>query len=445
MFSVPIVTRMVSPDEFGKSSLFILAHTLFCFFAFFGLDQAFVRFYNTELDKKKLLFNSLFFSMIVCIFLIIGIIIFQKALSFWLFGQYDPLIIVCLCLYLVFSIVNGFGMQNIRMDLRGRLYTILSIVLPLTNFICLLLLLLFVEQSFRSIVYAIVISTMLNAVLVVFFTKSVWTLRFKYFDKNLIKGLLHFGLPLVPATLLTWGLNSIDRIALRKWSSLEELGLYAAAFKVVSILGIVQTIFTTAWVPVAYKWYENKVDNAKFDIVSAVILIIMSIGFVLLVISRDIIMLFLGPEYRNASLLFVYLLFVPIMYTVSETTTLGIGFSKKTKYSLYVSIISVIISLLGNFILTPRFGARGAAISTCFSYLTFFWMRTLFSRRLWYKFDITKYAINIFLFFVLILVIEFNLSKMAEIMAAGLIILFNLFLLKKYNILSKLGIRNNSQ
>jgi len=439
MFTVPLVTRMVSPGELGKSSLFTLMQTLLTFVIFLGLDQSFVRYFNTGVEKKKLLFNSIILPVFLCIIIIIGIIIFNNKLSFWLFGQYEPLIIFGLCFLLPLIIIYGFALQLIRMELRGKLYSILSVIFQIINFICLLLLLTFIERSFRMIIFAIIISYFINAILAVFFTKSVWTIRFITYDKNLIKDLLYFGLPLVPATLLSWVLNSFDKIGLKKWSSFEQLGLYTAAFKIVSLLGIVQAIFTSAWTPVAYRWYENKEDNSKFDKVSVVILAVMVTGFAFIIICRDIIMLFLGAEYRSISIIFIYLLFVPVMYTVSETTVLGIGFSKKTILGLYISLISVVINIIGNYLLIPDFGARGAAISTCISYLVFFWLRTLFSRSLWYKFGITKYIFNILLLFILVFAVELKLSRIFEILFTVIIISVNIMLIKKYNVFNKLS------
>ena len=37
---------------------------------------------------------------------------------------------------------------------------------------------------------------------------------------------------------------------------------------------------------------------------------------------------------------------------------------------------------MGNYLLVPRFGAKGAAIATGVSYIVFFYMRTIVSRRL---------------------------------------------------------------
>jgi len=431
MLTVPIITRMVSPDEYGKTALFTLTHVLINFIMLLGLDQAFIRYYNTDIEKKKLLLNTLIFPFFVCLISIIGIVIFQRPLSYWLFGQHEPLIIIGLCFFLPNILINRFAMLLIRMDLRGKLYSVLNISSQLVSFICLLFLFLLFERSFRSIIFAVIIASLINTILALVFTKNVWVLHLIDFDKNLIKKLLHFGIPLVPATVLFWLLNSFDKIGLRTWGSPEELGLYVAAFKIVSLIVIVQKVFGTVWIPVAYKWYENGEDNRKFDQVSVAVLAVVVMGSALVVVFRDIIMLFLGYEYRGASGIFIYLLFVPVVSTVLATTALGIGFSKKTEFNLYSSIITVIVNIFFNYFLIPIYGAWGAAISTSISFLAFFWVTTLFSRSLWYKFGLLKYIVNFALLSSLLFVVELNLSRIIEIGVVVGIMIVNVYLAKK--------------
>ena len=433
MITVPITTRLVSPVEFGKSALFTLVQTLFSLIALFGLDQAFVRYYNSkELTKNKLLYNVIIFPFSLSLLSVLFIVLFKKPLSFWLFEQNEPVIMILFCFFLPALIVHRFALLIIRMELKGKLYSILNIFAQINHLICLLLLLFYFERSFRAIVIAIIFSTIINAVISLIFTKNTWTLRIQYFDKYLLKELLKFGIPLVPATLLSWLLDSFDKIGLRQWSNYEQLGLYAAAFKIVALLAVLQTVFTTAWIPIAFRWYEDNENVIKFDFVSVLVLGFMTIAYAGIVVLRDIVLLFLGSEYRNISSILIYLLFIPVMYTISETTTLGIAFSKKTYFNLYVSLICVILSVTANYFLIPVFGAKGAALSTAVAYLAFFWARTLFSRRLWYKFKFDKYIINILLIITLAVFVEIQLFKLAEIFIFLLIIFFNLLNIKRY-------------
>jgi O-antigen/teichoic acid export membrane protein len=423
---------MISPVEFGRSSLFAMVNTVLTIVMPLGLDQAFVRYFNVnDYEKKVLLCSSIMPGLLFCIIPMIGFFLFKSPLSYWLFNQYEPFLLFAFILSLPLLIVQRFGTLIIRMELRGKLYSVLNIIFPLTNFIFFLLLSLFFRGSYKCIVYAAIFSTLLNTIIVICVTGKSWNLRKENINKPLTKDLLQFGLPMLPALVISLSLNSFDKIGLRLWSSFEQLGLYAAAFKISSIVSIIQSIFTTAWIPVAYRWHEKNVSTDKFDSVSIVVLSVISMAVAGITVFRDVIIWILGPEYRDTSVIFVYLLFVPAMFTISETTNLGIAFSKKTIFNLYVYLICFCINILGNYILIPVWGARGAAISTCMSYIVFFWARTLFSRKVWYNFGLIKYIVNIGLLILLLLVVELKLPRYFEIMIFLIIVAENCVLLKK--------------
>ncbi|WP_233185629.1 polysaccharide biosynthesis C-terminal domain-containing protein [Thermotoga sp. SG1] len=68
---------------------------------------------------------------------------------------------------------------------------------------------------------------------------------------------------------------------------------------------------------------------------------------------------------------------------ISETTVLGINFTKKTYWHIVVTGVSAIANFVGNQLLVPYFGAKGAAISTGLSYVLFFTLRTLIAEKLY--------------------------------------------------------------
>jgi O-antigen/teichoic acid export membrane protein len=227
-------------------------------------------------------------------------------------------------------------------------------------------------------------------------------------------------------------MSSFDRIGLKQWSSYEEIGLYAASFKLVSLLTIFQSIFTTAWVPVAYKWYEEKTGKEDFEKVHRIVLIILCIGFSLIIIFRKILIMILGPSYGGSVSIMIYLLFGPVMYTLSSAMTIGIDISKKTKYNLYAISICACINIIGNYALIPILGAKGAAISTAISYIIHFFIRIYFSRKVWIKFSIRMVNIDMIFLIALILCVEFGLNKFIEIGVFMLILFVNFLMIRKH-------------
>lgn len=392
-FIVPLTTYFVSPADFGKSSMYSMAYTMFSLFIFLGIDQAFVREFNVEKDRAKLFWNAFLVPLSFSIIIGIVSVILYSPLSILMFDSKELFIIKLLAISLPFAVIDRFNMLVIRMEERAKVYSILNILGKIINVIVLLFYLILIDKSFKSIINATFYSLVITCVIETIINLNYYKTKINY-DKNLIVKLFKFGIPLVPASVIGWFLNSMDRISLRYWSNFQQIGLYCAAFKIVMVLGIIQQAFSTFWVPTAYRWHEENVNYNRFEKVSKLLMSSMSIVFVLIVLFKGIVISILSPEYRGASIIIPLLCFYPLMYTVSETTTLGIAFSRKTSYNIIVATISVVINLVGNYMLVPKFGALGASIATGISYIAFFWCRTLISRRLWFKFDIKFYFIN---------------------------------------------------
>lgn len=81
-----------------------------------------------------------------------------------------------------------------------------------------------------------------------FFALRLWrSIRLRALPRSLLRGMLRYCLPLIPATVCTWIINISDRYFLTDVLGSDVSGLYALANKVASILLIASGIFTSAW------------------------------------------------------------------------------------------------------------------------------------------------------------------------------------------------------
>ena len=110
-------------------------------------------------------------------------------------------------------------------------------------------------------------------------------------------------------------------------------------------------------------------------------------------LCKDIIALILGKNFAQSIYIFPFIMLYPIMYTMSESTAVGIGFSRKTEWNIIISALSGGANIALNYLLIPILDGKGAALATGISYMVFFWGRTLVSRKLWYRFRIGKYIL----------------------------------------------------
>ncbi|MEA1883766.1 MAG: hypothetical protein U9N62_04495 [Thermotogota bacterium] len=67
----------------------------------------------------------------------------------------------------------------------------------------------------------------------------------------------------------------------------------------------------------------------------------------------------------------------------------------------------------------------GASISTGISFVAFFWLKTLISRKMWFKFDLLFYFVNIALIISLATISVFFNFYVLEIIIFLLILIFN--------------------
>ena len=430
----PVTTWLVVPEEFGKAAMYTLALTLTSMFIYLGLDQAFVREYNAVKIKNNLLWNcflvTVFFSLIIAIIFLL----LWDPLSNLLFGSSEKFIITLLALSLPVAVFQRFNLLVIRMEEKAKVYSLLTIVQKLINLPVLILLLVYYEKSFKSIILAQFFSLLLVGLLAFLLNKEKWSFKFRI-ENKMILDLLSYGLPLVPAAIFMWLLNSMDKIALRIWTDFYEIGIYSAAFRIVMILEIAKSSFSMFWSPTAYRWYESGVQNEKFINVSHKLTVVLLVTFSLIIIFKDVIILILNQRYHDSAIIVPFLLFIPVMYIMADTTKKGINFSRKTIFSLLVTGCAAGINLIGNYILVPMMGALGASIATGISFIVFFWINTLISRKLWFKFKIVFYIVNILLMLLLATIAVFCQNILLELLVFALMVIYNMAHLRYlYNI-----------
>lgn len=441
--SSPIITRLIIPEEFGKFSMFNTVNNLLLIVVMLGLDQAYVRFFyeENEENRGKLLRKTIKYPIIVNIILSILLIILYKPISKSMIGEYSFFVIVVLIIQNTFSLINRFACLVIRMEQKGKIYSLIQVLTKLFYIVFALLLFKVFNKDYRTLVVAITLSTVITTIIAVMVEKNQW-FSLKSNDKlgTSTRELFLFGMPLILSTAITWIFQSTDRLFISAYSGYTELGIYSSAFSIVSLLNAVQSTFTTFWVPVANEKYkENPNDTKFFEDINAIISLVMLIISTLLIVSKDLLVLLLGSKYRDASFIFPFLVFMPIMYTISETTVLGINFKKKTQYHIWIAAASAITNLIGNYLLVPSMGAKGAAISTGLSYVVFFASRTIVSKKLYkVNYNLTRFSICTLLMIILSLyasIYKFDiiLLLLGIISLATILISYKFIIIRYYN------------
>ncbi|MGL5962785.1 MAG: oligosaccharide flippase family protein [Fusobacteriaceae bacterium] len=397
LLTTPIVTRLISPEEYGVFSIYNLTLNILMLFVMIGLDQGFVRFFyeeNSLESRSELLKKTLKLPLIL--FTILSIIFFlTKDVTIKLiFGNLDASNLTFYILIgIIISLINRFSTLVIRMQQKGKLFSIIQVLNQIFNFLFIILLYKIYGNSYKVLIISLIGSSFLIALISLVSERKVWFSK-KGKSKTSYKTLLEYSYPIAITVLVSWLFQSADKLFIKNYTNLYELGLYAAAFKIISLLNVVQNGFNTFWIPISFEKYQENKENKKFfeDIFNLISLGMLLLGIGIL-LGKDILILILGEKFKGAVKIFPALIMIPLMNTASEVTVVGINFRKKTKYHLIISVLVTISNLIGNYLLVPKLGAVGAAISTGFSYIVFFLFRTYLSKKV---FD-CNYKVNRFI------------------------------------------------
>jgi O-antigen/teichoic acid export membrane protein len=385
-FTTPITTRLYKPEHFGKYSMYLLLVNILHVVALLGTDQSYIRFYNNVKEKLSLLLKCFSVAFVTFSFISMILLMFSREISIFMFSEENIKIIYIIIFGLLLNIINRFLLTNIRMQQNGKLYSFVGVFSRITEVLFIVGLYKIVGKQYESLIYASLCSSIIIVFFLVIVQKKIFNKMYTKIDLQ-YREILGYGIPFTFSLIIFWLFDSVDKIALKQFSSYDELGLYAASMKIVGILVTIQNSFTTFWAPVALEKYEkNPTDKKFFKEIQLMVGLAMLILGIILIMFSDVTEFLLGEKYSLVADIVPFLFFIPIMYTVSETTVIGINFCKKTKWHIIIALISCICNIIGNYILVPYYGAKGAAISTGISYIVFFIMRTHISLK-FYKVD----------------------------------------------------------
>ena len=286
---------------------------------------------------------------------------------------------------IISNFIAQFLSLILRMNEQGFAYS-MSQLLPKLLLIMIIgsYIVLSVEKTFNNLVLANIISMVFVCIVYAWNTRIEWKSAIKQnINYEYLKSLIKFGTPLIFGGLAFWGLTATDRILIKELSSFEQLGLYSVAVSFAAAAIIFQSVFSTIWAPMVYKWAAANEGLENIYKVNRYVLLVVIVLFCLAGLFSWLITLILPEQYQEVRWIVISCFGYPLLYTLSETTVIGIGITRRSSFAMLASILAFIVNILGNLWLIPIYGAAGAAVSTCISFWFFFLLRTEFSIFLW--------------------------------------------------------------
>jgi O-antigen/teichoic acid export membrane protein len=378
LITVPLMAWYFKAEDIGKISMMQIGVS-FCLLLFsFGLDQAYVREYHDTNNKAGLFKACIIPGVVLLLIGLSGLLLLEPtALSRWLLGINESAYSVMLATCFIAAFVGRFLSLILRMQERGWSFSI-SQLMPKVLFLAVLGVFI-IQNSRLELTQLLIAHTVAFISVVALFawnTRDHWQPMSETISLRKQRELLSFGLPLVVSGAAFWGLTSLDRVFLKHYSGFEELGMYSVINSFAGVAIVLQNIFTTVWAPTAYKWHAEGIDSAKFEIMVDRVLGVVILIFSLAGMFSWILEYMLPVKYHNGQYIITTCLIYPLLYSLSETTGIGLGIKRKSGWSMLAMLLALCVNVLFSYWLVPIYGAAGAATGTGLSFLALLVLRT---------------------------------------------------------------------
>lgn len=360
---LPLYTNVLTTQEYGTIDIISTTINLSIPIFTLSISEAILRYtMEKNVKKEEVLKESL--KVIVKGFLIL--LVFSPITIFFKL----PLIYVVIFLiyYLTTAIANVLsyytkGTNNLK--LLGISNIIRALLLVSLNCLMLLVLKLNIIGYYISLIVSDIIFILILLIPVLKNKQK----RIKQ-NNQLAKEMKSYSKPFIINSISWWINNASDKYLVLFFCGINLTGIYSIAYKIPSMLEVVQNIFAQAWQISAIKEYKSKEAEAFFSTMYKYynFILIMTVLIILLFL-KSISKILFAKEFYAAWKFVPFLLLAILFGALSGFLGSLYAANKDSKMYAKSTLIGAISNIILNLILIPIFNAYGAAIATFISYL----------------------------------------------------------------------------
>jgi O-antigen/teichoic acid export membrane protein len=367
---VPLLTRILTPGEFGVGELVIAYSQTTVLILVFGMDGALARFFYQEPDRGariRMASTSLAFRIVTGGLVALALALASGPLATLTLGgdAYRKYLVIgagTLPLTLLVLYCNDV----LRVTFQPWKFIAMNIVQTVLIAGVSIWLVVFEKTGVAGVLYGRLAGDAAAALLGLILVRHTIGL---HFDSVVLRRMLGYGLPLVPVAFAYGAITAIDRFMLQRARSIEEVAVYAVAMKFFAVVTMGVSAFQLAYGPFAFAHAADPGARRLYARVFAAFVTAGSLGaLIVAAIAHEALALLAPAAYAGAALPAVLLAFAAVAQGAYYVASVGVGLALKTPWLGLSAGGAALVAIAANVLLTPRFGPAGAAVSTLLAY-----------------------------------------------------------------------------
>lgn len=383
LVTLPVFARVFSPAEYGVIEIANVTFAFILVMADAGFASASQRSYfdydEDDAHKRRgVLLTALLSSMLFATVLAALLFVLRDPIADFLFaGQRYSSLIVLVAVAVPLSVLVNLSREAMRLRFRAWHYVISSAITAVVAAGVGLLCVLVLHVGVESLLIGILAGNLAATVYGLLVVRGDFAGRF---SRHELRVMLAYGLPLVPTAIAAWALAFLDRLMLAQFSDLDEVGQYAIATRLGSVVLFAVIAFATAFAPFILSLYaedreQERQMRAKAYL--AAITAFLSLSVVVALFAREgAAIIAPGFEHAHESVGLVCLGLTA--FGASGLALTGISLARQTHWLALYTLIAVVVNVVLNALLIPPLGQVGAAAATLVAFLT---LTTLYHRK----------------------------------------------------------------
>ncbi|MGN1048163.1 MAG: lipopolysaccharide biosynthesis protein [Eubacteriales bacterium] len=375
---LPLYTACLSPDEYSMADLISQTANLLLPILAVGMVDGIFRFAMDKTDeagKAKVFCVS---TVTITLGSLLAFAILPLLGKTGFFGSYTWLI----PLYVIASNYHMSAAHFLRGCGKTKLFALQGIICTALTIALNLLFLLVFDMGVSGYVLSVICADFLVALMLYFGFGLIKYIKPHSFDMSVLREMLKYSVPMIPTTIFWWITNVADRYMITYIDGQYVNGLYAAAFRIPTLLILVSGIFSEAWQYSAVTDSDGGNDgdffSRVFDSFQSIVFLAASVLILLAKVFTDILF---ADTYSDAWQ------YIPVLVAATVFSSLVTFMSsvyvkhKRSVNSFVTAMIGALSNILLNALLIPVLSAQGAALATLLCYVIVYVIRVIDAKR----------------------------------------------------------------
>lgn len=240
---LPVITAGLTKAEYGTYDLISILVSLLLPIATLQIQSSVFRFLidsrDNRIEAKCIVTNAVVFGTTLSSL--------SFSILFFVLHRLELGIRLLICLYFFTDALLSIARQIVRGFSNNKLYSLASTLQALVNTLFAVITVSFWKQGLKGALLSMFAASLFSLLLLFLKGNIIENIDFSSISLKTLKKMLHYSWPMIPNQLSSWILSASDRMILTTFMGLEATAVYAAAYKIPSLLTALQSTFTFAW------------------------------------------------------------------------------------------------------------------------------------------------------------------------------------------------------